>query len=313
VDINQIFLSHGVYYVYFSRNWYEDVTAFHHIEWLNEQFKIVPIDLGIVHMLEPELLNHEFLFHGKQVNNEVIWGQVLLWNTRENELFEAGYYFEADYGDSEFRYSDFPLDVMRAAKAKFNSNQDQNLKHHQDVFVRLQVVKNKNVPMEVLRELSFDLEFVVSNQAIRRRLEVEKFPDEFFLEIARHERSIEFLRNHYRAISLGSQKISPFSRFRLAQALNLFTEDTQLEILADDFNWQIQLAVLNHSNSSQTTKTKALNKLKGASRLVQFELANAVQSPIELLEILHGFVQSESVKWLIEFHPNFKKRSRFVD
>jgi hypothetical protein len=328
VDIVEDLLEKGVCYVVFCFDWFRDNDCCEIIDLFDENYQLVSqrtewngkvdikqgqSNIAVEHELvwtwQRSLANHVFVYENKLEILEDLRGMVLLYNVLENEVTPVGQKnHDTDYP------SFFYCPDIKAMIQGLRSQETLLLRQlacHPEEYVRLCVAKNPNTPKAVLEDLMGDLSFTVSAHAIARA--ENKSDWEHYTQLLQEARNKLLSSGEIQhAIQHGYWRIR-WSKIQLALLEQPKINDASLMLLAEHFDWEIQLEVFCHPKASEATKTKALEKLITSSVNVQMRLAEHRKSPPELLEALEKVVQDESVLARIALHPNNNKRSRFVD
>jgi hypothetical protein len=295
----------GVRYVHFCNTWYSDEDGFHAFGVFDAQFKEIdssPYRHSIDFSLQYSLREHVFLFHGKPVVDEEIINEVLLFDVETNELFQAGFASSPPdiYADrSDFIFSSHPNELMQAARADAKTSIEllERLAKHPDEFVRLNVAQNPTTPKSLFKVLIGDVSLRVSEVAQVKLKDPE--------EVSRLKHELQGLATkHQNQMVLESAAKHQWAQIRLIAASYPNIASEFLELLQNDPNWEIQLAVLNHPNTLRDTKTKILQDLAHSPFLTQIQLAEHLFSPPALLELLARHSNDERVLYRIAANPN---------
>lgn len=337
VDIVEDLLEKGVCYVVFCFDWFRDNDCCEIVDLFDENYQLVSqstewdgkvhikqgqsnitVDHELVWTWQRSLADHVFVYENKLEILEDLRGLVLLYDVLENEVTPVGQKnFDTDY--PSFYYCTDIKAMMQGWRSQETPLLRQ-LACHPEEYVRLCVAKNPNTFKAVLEDLMGDLSFMVSAKAIARVQEkqatarvVDNADSVLYAQLLQKARNELFSSKAIESVIQDGWWKIRWSRIQLAMLEQPKINDAALMLLAEHFEWEIQLGVFCHPKASETTKAKALEKLLASSVNIQMHLAEHRKSPTELLEALEKVVQDEHVLARIALHPNFKKRSRFVD
>jgi hypothetical protein len=294
-----------VKYAHFCNTWYGDETNFHQFTWFDAQFEEIDRyseKFGYLSSrLSSVLYDNLFLWCGVLVTSAEIANYEMLWDIERNEVFRAGQVFDSPTrgDDPDFVFSNFPRELMQAARwtAQDSIELLEQLTRHPDEFVRLNVAQNPATPQKLIKILISDVSLNVAEAAR------EKIEDKSIIQHRnRQVRDFEITHNSNESLIWAAKH--QYAQIRLIAARYPNNIPDVFEVLQNDPNWEIQLAVLNHPQTSTEIETKMLQKLVQSMPIVQIQLAKHLYSFSELLELLARHTNDPRVLNRIATNPN---------